>query len=174
MNGRVLIFLCVLFCSSKLYAFEIGVGIDDNQAILLPVRVTDGFMLELSYRYRRSAYDIANTKYSLSEKSTRIGLGIFGLIQSAHSMEYSYGIQLTHLTDKSRKTSVTSSESGHNLSGLTLAPFLGAQYRINPVLSVGLEASYYYSSRKRDYLGGGTIDFSFDGTDTRIVARAMF
>lgn len=164
----------MMLVSNSSWAINIGVGIDNSEYLLVPIRLSDGFMMELSYKSWG-----ADTNYYLSRSINRdysdFGVGFFGMIKAEKPIEYYYGLRINSANYKRSESGFTPNKPDTTESTLKLNPLVGVLYNFNQHLSLGLEAGYYYWSRLQTYESSSSEStISYSGTDSRIVARVTF
>lgn len=173
MKKQFLSGLLLMVLSGSAWAVDIGVGIDDSKSILVPIKFTDGFMMELSYKswYSDARYSASR---STSKKYNDVGLGLFGLVQTESPVEYYYGLRI-NVEGYEREEFGSTNRRGTEENTFKFTPLVGVLYSFDSRLSLGLEANYYIWSRLKTYENSPLdINYSYSGTDTRIVARVMF
>lgn len=174
--------LCLLLAlSNPAWAYKIGIGIDEKQTILIPIRLTDGFMME--FFFEQENIDEEYNQTIVTKNYFDFGIGLLGFIKPQETIEYYYGIRISKPSYKQEKSIESYSEKS-TFKGIILNPTIGAQYNFNKYLSLGLEAGYHYragqiENSKINY-STNTIshssytDLSGNGIKTRVLARVMF
>lgn len=85
--------LLLLLLSLPAWSYKIGIGFNANKTLLLPLRLTDGFMLELSYKRRDSTED-QGTSF-ISKSYSALGVGFLRLMSAKNKIEHYYGLRIS-------------------------------------------------------------------------------
>lgn len=166
--------LLLILLSNSSWAVDIGVGIDNSEYLLVPIRFTDGFMMELSYKGWGVDKNYSSSR-SINTDYSDFGVGFFGMVKAEKPIEYYYGLRINSASYKRSESGFTPNKPDTTESTLKLNPLVGVLYNFNQHLSLGLEAGYYYWSRLKTYEGSNSdTTISYSGTETRIVARVTF
>lgn len=146
--------LVLLSLPATLSAFEVGMGlaVNDN-TVFLPVKITDRFMMELSYLGFRSsdeAHSPSTYKKDVSREDT--GLGIYGLSSRKDNWQSYYGVRFLSISGAQHE------ERGGNKTRFTFTGgeiylLYGWQYFLTDTLSLGGNIGYYFRSYDKDLEG---------------------
>lgn len=174
-----------MLLSNSAWAVKIGLGLSHDKHILVPMRLSDGFMLELTLKPTGSGFadNRAGDTKIITERFSNMGIGLFGMIAAKHSMEYYYGLRIFRY-ECSKEKIVAKDIDRRKVNGLTIGMLGAVRYYFNSFFSVSFEAGVEtgggedetmglkLSSHKIAHYDSG--NFSNTAVKTRILARVMF
>jgi hypothetical protein len=168
---------------------QVGVGVafqGGDEAIYLPIDVSDNFRIEPSLRYSRyndkTTYESSSESSSLSKYTSEsevvsLGVGFFRMKKLAENFGFYSGVRIGYLYSEQKRERPSSDDYNGYSKGFSFSPAAGFEYFIVDNLSVGGEIAVHYSN-----MDGNSDDYGVDSdssstntsTGTSMSARFYF
>ena len=142
-------------------ALPVGVGIDSDQRIRVPIPITKSLLVEPALGWEADRYSYGQTLVKSS--GAHIGLGIFYLNATEAQLGTYLGARVWH---EQTRASAAENDSGRTKTN-GFAPTVGVQYRLTPGFSVAGEIYYSYAKQNSTTTGGFGASISDSSSSKR-------